>query len=297
MLDLNGTIAGMRDLLQSTIGGSVSIETELSEDLWPALVDPTQLDIAVLNLAINARDAMEIGGTLKVSTANVRLGPPRAAEEPAAGDYVAICVSDTGAGMSPEVRTKVFEPFFTTKEIGKGSGLGLSQVLGFAKQSGGGVRIESQPGRGTAVHIFLPRANAAPQAQPEAADEGATVSRPGAVILLVDDDTAVRDVTAAMLRELGYTVEEADSGERALRLLDARRHIDLAVIDFAMPAMTGAELARHVRSRMPALPVLFVTGFAERDALTGISERYVVSKPFINGDLAEKVKLALTAAG
>ena len=297
VLDLNGTIAGMRDLLQSTIGGSVSIETELSEDLWPALVDPTQLDIAVLNLAINARDAMEIGGTLKVSTANVRLGPPRAAEEPAAGDYVAICVSDTGAGMSPEVRTKVFEPFFTTKEIGKGSGLGLSQVLGFAKQSGGGVRIESQPGRGTAVHIFLPRANAAPQAQPEAADEGATVSRPGAVILLVDDDTAVRDVTAAMLRELGYTVEEADSGERALRLLDARRHIDLAVIDFAMPAMSGAELARHVRSRMPALPVLFVTGFAERDALTGISERYVVSKPFINGDLAEKVKLALTAAG
>jgi signal transduction histidine kinase/CheY-like chemotaxis protein len=297
VLDLNGTIAGMRDLLQSTIGGSVSIETELSEDLWPALVDPTQLDIAVLNLAINARDAMEIGGTLKVSTANVRLGPPRAAEEPAAGDYVAICVSDTGAGMSPEVRTKVFEPFFTTKEIGKGSGLGLSQVLGFAKQSGGGVRIESQPGRGTAVHIFLPRANAAPQAQPEAADEGATVSRPGAVILLVDDDTAVRDVTAAMLRELGYTVEEADSGERALRLLDARRHIDLAVIDFAMPAMSGAELARHVRSRMPALPVLFVTGFAERDALTGISERYVISKPFINGDLAEKVKLALTAAG
>jgi signal transduction histidine kinase/CheY-like chemotaxis protein len=297
VLDLNGTIAGMRDLLQSTIGGSVSIETELSEDLWPALVDPTQLDIAVLNLAINARDAMEIGGTLKVSTANVRLGPPRAAEEPAAGDYVAICVSDTGAGMSPEVRTKVFEPFFTTKEIGKGSGLGLSQVLGFAKQSGGGVRIESQPGRGTAVHIFLPRANAAPQAQPEAADEGATVSRPGAVILLVDDDTAVRDVTAAMLRGLGYTVEEADSGERALRLLDARRHIDLAVIDFAMPAMSGAELARHVRSRMPALPVLFVTGFAERDALTGISERYVVSKPFINGDLAEKVKLALTAAG
>ena len=297
VLDLNGTIAGMRDLLQSTIGGSVSIETELSGDLWPALVDPTQLDIAVLNLAINARDAMEIGGTLKVSTANVRLGPPRAAEEPAAGDYVAICVSDTGAGMSPEVRTKVFEPFFTTREIGKGSGLGLSQVLGFAKQSGGGVRIESQPGRGTAVHIFLPRANAAPQAQPEAADEGATVSRPGAVILLVDDDTAVRDVTAAMLRELGYTVEEADSGERALRLLDARRHIDLAVIDFAMPAMSGAELARHVRSRMPALPVLFVTGFAERDALTGISERYVVSKPFINGDLAEKVKLALTAAG
>ena len=297
VLDLNGTIAGMRDLLQSTIGGSVSIETSLNDDLWPALVDPTQLDIAVLNLAINARDAMDIGGTLKVSTANVRLGPPRAAEEPAAGEYVAICVSDTGAGMSAEVRAKVFEPFFTTKEIGKGSGLGLSQVLGFAKQSGGGVRIESQSGRGTAVHIYLPRANAAPQSEPEIAVEGAAVARPGAVIMLVDDDTAVRDVTAAMLRELGYKVEEADSGESALRLLDARPHIDLAVIDFAMPAMSGAELARHVRSRLPDLPVLFVTGFAEREALTGIADRYVVSKPFVNGDLAEKVKLALTAAG
>ena len=297
VLDLNGTIAGMRDLLQSTIGGSVSIETALNDDLWPALVDPTQLDIAVLNLAINARDAMEIGGTLKVSTANVRLGPPRAAEEPAAGEYVAICVSDTGAGMSAEVRAKVFEPFFTTKEIGKGSGLGLSQVLGFAKQSGGGVRIESEPARGTAVHIFLPRADAAPQSQTAAAVEGAVVSRPGAVILLVDDDDAVRDVTAAMLRDLGYKVEEADSGENALRLLDATSHVDLAVIDFAMPAMSGAELARHVRSRLPDLPVLFVTGFAEREALTGIADRYIVSKPFINGDLAEKVKLALTAAG
>ncbi len=297
VLDLNGTIAGMRDLLQSTIGGSVSIETALNDDLWPALVDPTQLDIAVLNLAINARDAMEIGGTLKVSTANVRLGPPRAAEEPAAGEYVAICVSDTGAGMSAEVRAKVFEPFFTTKEIGKGSGLGLSQVLGFAKQSGGGVRIESEPARGTAVHIFLPRADAAPQSQTAAAVEGAVVSRPGAVILLVDDDDAVRDVTAAMLRDLGYKVEEADSGKNALRLLDATSHVDLAVIDFAMPAMSGAELARHVRSRLPDLPVLFVTGFAEREALTGIADRYIVSKPFINGDLAEKVKLALTAAG
>jgi signal transduction histidine kinase len=296
VLDLNGTIAGMRDLLQSTIGGSVSIETALSDDLWPALVDPTQLDIAVLNLAINGRDAMEIGGTLKVSTANVRLGPPRAAEEPAAGEYVAICVSDTGAGMPPDVRAKVFEPFFTTKEIGKGSGLGLSQVLGFAKQSGGGVRIESEPGRGTAVHIFLPRADRAPQSQPEAAPEGGAALRPGAVILLVDDDAAVRDVTAAMLRELGYRVEEADGGESALRLLADRPKVDLAVIDYAMPAMSGAELARKVRARLPSLPVLFVTGFAERDALTGISDRYIVSKPFVNGDLAEKVRLALTAA-
>jgi CheY-like chemotaxis protein len=248
----------------------------------------------VLNLAINARDAMEIGGTLKVSTGNVRLGPPRAAEEPAAGEYVVICVSDSGSGMDPEVRAKVFEPFFTTKEVGKGSGLGLSQVLGFAKQSGGGVRIESTPGVGTSVRIFLPRADRRPQLEPAAATGDAPETATGAVILVVDDDSAVRDVTAAMLRDLGYKVEEAESGESALRLIDDQRHIDLAVIDFAMPAMSGAELARHVRAQRPSLPVLFVTGFAERESLTGISDRYIVSKPFLNGELAEKVRLALT---
>jgi signal transduction histidine kinase len=296
VIDLNDTIAGMRDLLQSTIGGSVRIETELGDGLWPALVDPTQLDIAVLNLAINARDAMNIGGTLKVATANVRLGPPRSAEEPAAGDYVAISVSDTGSGMSAEVRAKVFEPFFTTKEIGKGSGLGLSQVLGFAKQSGGGVRIETEPDRGTAVIIFLPRAAQAPRCETTEPARGGPAPRPDAVILLVDDDIAVRDVTGAMLRDLGYTVREAASGENALSLLDEELRIDLAVIDFAMPVMSGAELARHVHAKRPTLPVLFVTGFAEREALSGISDRYIVSKPFVTGELAEKVQLALAAA-
>ena len=160
-LDLNETVAGMHDLLQSTMGGSIRIETKLHRDLWSALVDPTQLELAVLNLAINARDAMQVGGRLAVHTENVRLGPALYPEDPPAGDYVAICVSDTGTGMTEEVRAKVFEPFFTTKEIGKGSGLGLSQVLGFAKQSGGGVRIESTVGEGTAVHIYLPRTKAA----------------------------------------------------------------------------------------------------------------------------------------
>jgi signal transduction histidine kinase len=159
-LDLNETVVGMRDLLQSTMGGSIHIETKLHRGLWPALVDPTQVELAILNLAINARDAMEVGGALKVSTANVILGPPSFPEDPPVGEYVAVCVSDTGTGMTDEVRTKVFEPFFTTKEVGKGSGLGLSQVLGFAKQSGGGVRIESRLGEGTSVHIYLPRAEA-----------------------------------------------------------------------------------------------------------------------------------------
>jgi signal transduction histidine kinase len=144
-LDLNEALTAMRDLMQSTIGGSIEIETKLQGGLWPALADPAQLELAVLNLAINARDAMEVGGRLTVSTGNVTLGRPRHPEEPAAGDYVEVCVADTGTGMNDEVRRKAFEPFFTTKEIRKGSGLGLSQVLGFAQQSQGGVRIESGP--------------------------------------------------------------------------------------------------------------------------------------------------------
>ena len=159
-LDLNETVVGMRDLLQSTMGGTTRIETRLQRSLWSAMVDPTQLELAVLNLAINARDAMQVGGSLTVATENVLLGPPLCPEEPPTGEYVCVGVSDTGTGMSEDVRAKVFEPFFTTKEIGKGSGLGLSQVLGFAKQSGGGVRIQSRLGEGTSVHIYLPKAEA-----------------------------------------------------------------------------------------------------------------------------------------
>jgi signal transduction histidine kinase len=294
VLHLNDTIRGMRDLLQSTIGGSFKIEIGMADDLWPALVDPTQLDIAVLNLAINARDAMQIGGTLRVTTANVTLKEPRGPEEPVPGDYVSICVRDTGSGMSPEIRAKVFEPFFTTKEIGKGSGLGLSQVLGFAKQSGGGVCIESEPGKGTAVHIYLPRAEASPIVAPRAVERAQIAPRLAARILLVDDDAAVRDVTAAMLRDIGYEMEEAASGDAALAVL-ADKNFDLVVIDFAMPGMSGAELARRVRNRHPSLPVLFVTGYAERDALGEVSDRQIVSKPYVGGELAEKVRLALGA--
>jgi CheY-like chemotaxis protein len=235
---------------------------------------------------------MPIGGTLCVTTSNVTLGEPRAPEEPAAGEYVSICVSDTGCGMSPKVRDKVFEPFFTTKDIGKGSGLGLSQVLGFAKQSGGGVRIDSALERGTSVHIYLPRANGQPQVRQSAAERKRPPAPSGAAILLVDDDNAVRDVTAAMLADIGYRVTEAHSGEAALAVID-RERFDLVVIDFAMPGMSGAELARRVHTRTPDLPVLFVTGFAEREALTGISDRQIVSKPFVTGELAEKVQLAL----
>ena len=294
-LDLNAVISGMRELLQSTIGGSVQIETQLAPDVWAAFADPTQLELAVLNLAINARDAMPVGGGLKVTTANVSLGQPLWPEDPPAGEYVQICVADKGAGMSDEVRRKAFEPFLTTKDVGKGSGLGLSQVLGFAKQSRGGVRIRTIPGEGTSVYIYLPRAEPASLQETAAAPAAQThcVTR-GGTILLVDDDRAVRDVTASMLRDLGYIVLEAGSGGASLDLADRERNIDLVILDFAMPGMNGVEVARQLRARRPNLPVLLITGFADRAAIEGVDPECILGKPFGTGVLGEKVKLALT---
>jgi signal transduction histidine kinase/CheY-like chemotaxis protein len=293
VIDLNQAVAGMRDLLQSTMGGSIRIETELGDNLWPALVDLTQLELAVLNLSINARDAMEMGGRLSVGTANVALGPAFYPEEPPAGDYVAVHVTDTGVGMSKDVRSKAFEPFFTTKEIGKGSGLGLSQVLGFAKQSGGGVRIRSDPGQGTTIEIFLPRADVRPVKTEMLPVRKGAMLKASARLILVDDDSAVREVTAATLRELGYTVLEAGSGGAALELLQHSVDVDLMLIDFAMPGMSGAEVARRVQTTRPALPILFVTGYADRAALEGVSEAQIIGKPFVDNELHEKVRTAL----
>jgi signal transduction histidine kinase len=295
-LDLSEIVLSMRDLLQSTMGGSIQIETSFQEELWPAMVDPTQLELAVLNLAINARDAMEVGGTLTVSTANVRLGAPCYPEEPPPGDYVAVCVSDTGTGMNEAVRRKVFEPFFTTKEIGKGSGLGLSQVLGFAQQSSGGVRLESEVGKGTSVYIYLPRSVAQAE-RPSATFTGnnAPALANGAKVLLVDDDNAVREVTAAMLRDLGYVVLEAGSGGGAFDLLERERMIELIVMDFAMPGMNGAEVARQARINRPKIPILFITGFADRAAISGIDGALIIGKPFSRNDLADKVTQVLGA--
>jgi signal transduction histidine kinase len=292
-VDLNETLAGMRDLLQSTLGGSVNIRIEIERGLWPALVDATQLELAVLNLAINARDAMEVGGSLTVQTSNVTREAPHYPEDPPAGDYVAVSVSDTGCGMSSDTRSRVFEPFFTTKEVGKGSGLGLSQVLGFAKQSGGGVCIESEEGKGTSIFIYLPRSDAKAVALKERSSERSAAPIAGMKILLVDDDQSVREITSALLRDLGYEVIEAGSGGAALDMLDRERGVDLMLIDFAMPGMNGAEVARHVTSKRPGLPVLFVTGFADRGALEGVSEAYIVGKPFIDDELATKVRNAL----
>jgi signal transduction histidine kinase/CheY-like chemotaxis protein len=292
-VDLNDTVASMRDLLQATMGGSIRIETVLQPDLWAAMIDPTQIELVILNLAINARDAMEVGGCLTVETANVTLGAPERPEEPGAGDYVMVAVTDTGSGMDEAVMAKVFEPFFTTKEVGKGSGLGLSQVFGLAKQSGGGVRIDSAPGTGTSVRVFLPRAGSQPAAAEAEAPAEAHPTPKDLRVLLVDDDSAVREVTAGILLDLGYGVVEAGSGGAALDVLDRHSKIDVLLVDFAMPGMNGAEVAREAHVRRPGLPILFVTGYADTDALATAADEAILRKPFLERDLAAKLREVL----
>jgi signal transduction histidine kinase/AmiR/NasT family two-component response regulator len=295
-VNLSDAVGSLKELLQTTLGAAFRLETNLEPDVWPAMVDPTQIEMVILNLAINARDAMEAGGRICVETANAVVSQPRTRPEaPERGEYVVLTVSDDGCGMDNEVLSRVFEPFFTTKEVGRGSGLGLSQVLGFAKQSGGGVQIDTHPGRGTAVKVYLPRAVSVPQtAGPSLVAEGLkATARGGGSILLVDDDEAVREVTAAMLRDLGFKVIEAGSGGAALEILDTRRKIDLLLLDFAMPGMNGAEVARAAHARRPNLPILFVTGYADLAAMTHIAEHQVIRKPFQEAELARRVARVL----
>ena len=293
-VDLNETLVGLLSLLHSTLGGAVTIETDTCPGLWHALVDPTQIEMIILNLAINARDAMGSGGCLRLGTSNAVVSQPgQRAEEPGPGEYVVLSVSDTGSGMSEDVLQKAFEPFFTTKEVGKGSGLGLAQVFGFAKQSGGGACIETELGVGTTVKVFLPRVQA-PQVPCGTVEiePGTPIGDSSRSILLVDDDPSVREVTAQMLGDLGYLVVQADSGRMALELLESGVAVDLLLADFAMPGMNGGELARAVLSRYPELPVVFITGYAELGEL-GMGSTPIIQKPFREEQLASKLSLVL----
>lgn len=295
-VDLNETVRSMGDMLQSAIGGSVHIEQpQLAADLWPAMIDPTQIELVILNLAINARDAMEVGGSLTIRTENARLDASGRPDELPPGDYVVVSVSDTGSGMTDEVRARAFEPFFTTKEVGKGSGLGLSQVFGLAKQSGGGVSIDTEVDKGTTIRIFLPRADAVPTQEREPSGELLAARDAGMVVLVVDDDEAVRTVTAGYLSDLGYDVIEADSGGAALETLEHHERIDAMVLDFAMPGMNGGELAKELKARLPEAPILFATGYADAEALTDVGEDMIVRKPFTQAELARKLSRTLAA--
>src|SRR5262249_31960338 len=291
--DLNGIIDGMRDLLARTIGPAVQVRARLMPGLWPALVDPTRIEIAVLNLAINARDAMPLGGTLMVETRNIDRGADAVPDEIAGSDCICLSVRDTGGGMTEEVRLASIEPFFTTKELGKGSGLGLSQVYGVVRQSNGALEIESRVGAGTAVHLYLPRAGGAPDAVAGQVQVGKEAG-PGGRILVVDDDAAVRAVTAEMLRQIGYAVTEAASGQAALDALARGEICDLAIMDIAMPGLNGTETVRRARDRWPGLRVLYVTGYADA-AATGLQtdDDPLIRKPFRLSELATEVNRAL----
>ena len=287
----NEIVSGMGDLLDRTIGRHVRVETRLDPGLWQALADPTQLEVMILNLAINARDAMPSGGRLTITTKNVEQVPPQLSGDLGAGQYVAIAVSDTGTGMAPAVVARAFEPFFTTKEQGKGTGLGLAQLYGFAKQSGGTARIESREGEGTTVTIYLPRTEAAcataeiPVLETKAAER--------VRILIVDDDEDVRNVAAALGEEIGYDVDAAESGEAALRLLAANPSA-LVITDVAMPGMTGVELARQIRAEMPDLPIIFASGYADVQTFgEELLQENLLKKPYRIAELAARISAAL----
>ncbi|HYM71926.1 MAG TPA: response regulator [Stellaceae bacterium] len=299
VIELNAQLPRVVAILQRTLGEQIAIKTVFGEALWETRADPSQVEDALLNLAINARDAMPGGGTLTIETANMRLDEHYATLHPevAAGEYVMLAMTDTGTGMPADVVERAMEPFFTTKEMGKGTGLGLSMVYGFAKQSGGHLNIYSDVGVGTTIRLYLPRvrsenAEAKPVARPER-----VLPTGSETILLVDDNAALRRVTRRRLTGLGYRVEEAENGPAALALLDAGKRFDLLFTDIGLPdGMNGFELAEHARRRQPRLNVLFTTGYGNNGGQTGVDPnriQHLIRKPYRSDELAVRLRAAL----
>jgi PAS domain S-box-containing protein len=284
-VDVNQVITGMSDLLTRTLGGVIRIERHLADEPWAAMVDPDQLELAILNLCINARDAMEENGVLTLSTRNEVVEEGRITDL-SGGDYVVISVADSGSGIPPEVLARVLEPFFTTKEVGKGTGLGLPMVYGLAQQSGGTVTIHSTLGVGTTVELYLSRAAKAQDGRPHE-EQSIAADAPKVRILLVDDDAEVRTVTAAYLTEMGHRVVEAADGSSALDILKADDQLDVLIADFAMPGMTGTDLADRAREIRSDLGILLVTGYADPKRVP--HGHLMLHKPFSRTDLAMKV--------
>jgi signal transduction histidine kinase/DNA-binding response OmpR family regulator len=301
-LNPNRLVAGMEELLRRTLGPQIALEVVAAVGLWNVHADPSQLENALLNLCINARDAMPEGGKLVIETANRWIDARTAQErDMPMGRYVSLTVSDNGVGMAPEVAARAFDPFFTTKPIGMGTGLGLSMIYGFAKQSGGQVRIYSELGRGTAVSIYLPRHDAQEEAASEPAEATlAPRADQGDTVLVVDDEPALRMIIAEVMRGLGYATLEAGDGAAALRILQApRQRIDLLVTDVGLPGgMNGRQVADAARSARPGLKVLFITGYAENAVLShGHLDpgMHVMTKPFEMDMLARRVKALIDA--
>ncbi len=299
--DTNKLVGGMSELLRRTIGEAIRVETVLAGGLWRANIDAGQLESAILNLCVNARDAMPDGGRLTIETANAHLDDAYAAahDEVAAGQYVMVSVTDTGTGMPPEVVARAFDPFFTTKGVGKGTGLGLSQVFGFVKQSNGHVKIYSEPGDGTIIKIYLPRHYGAEgESRGYAAPDPADLphARGEEIILVVEDEDRVRHMSVDALRELGYTVVQASDAAQALSVLTIQPRIDLLFTDIVMPDMNGKLLSDRARIERPDLKVLYTTGYT-RNAIVhnGTLDAGVafLAKPFTLDQLAHKVRQVL----
>jgi signal transduction histidine kinase len=288
-LDLNVEVERVVDLLPSNLGEGVRLIVSFANPPVTALADRTQLELAILNLAINARDAMPAGGALTIAVGVAEVETQAHETEPTPGRYAVIAVSDTGEGMERHVQERAFEPFFTTKAPGRGSGLGLPQVLGMARQLGGGVTIDSAPGAGATVRLLLPLTEA-PAARTASAPKPPPLSALGLKVLVVDDDPAVRTATAEMLAALGCEAIEASDGESGIAALVA--DLDLVVADYAMPGMNGAELAQRIATLAPRLPVLIITGYADPQRLPGSWSGPVLTKPFDLEDLAEAVRQA-----
>src|ERR1700731_600096 len=297
-VDANQLVVSLEDLLRRTIGEAIDFEIAASDDLWCTLCDPNQLESALLNLAINARDAMPDGGKLTISTANASLGSVTA-DTPALspGDYICIGVSDTGVGMSAAVAARAFDPFFTTKPIGQGTGLGLSMIYGFARQSNGHDTIDSKLGRGTSVRLYLPRHDGAAAAPDAAAAAATRHASAGETVLVVEEEPVVRGVILEMLAEQGYRTLEAIDGPSGLRILRTKARVDLLVTDVGLPGMNGRQLADQARETRPGLKILFITGYAESVAISdGFLESgmEMITKPFELDNLSRRIRAMIS---
>lgn len=304
-LDVNELVSGLTELLRRTLGERITLESVLAGGLWPSFADANQVEAALINLCVNARDAMPDGGKLTIETSNAYLDEAYADQfdDVRPGQYVLLSVTDTGTGIAPEVLQRIFEPFFTTKPAGKGSGLGLAMVYGFVKQSGGHIRIYSELGEGTTVKIYLPRltqveeAKAAPAAKP-AVESPLPHAAPQEALLVVEDNRQVREYAKTCLEELGYTIFEAGDTAGALRILESGERIDLLFTDVVLPDESGRELSRHAVKLRPDLPILFTTGYT-RNAIVHHgrldADVKLLGKPYTQQDLARKIRELLDA--
>jgi len=294
-LDVNKVIERVRPLLTASVGSAFEVMLELGYDLLPALADATQLELAVLNLVINARDAMATGDRITIATALATAGVPDRPEEPEPGDYVTVAVRDDGPGIPDSVRGRIFEPFFSTKGVGHGSGLGLAQVLGIVKQLGGGIKVGVNPSTGTTISLFLPVAGEAGKQSAVPVNPAVTASMARRCrILLVDDDLDVRAATGLLLREAGHTITEVGSGADALSACDGSDgRFDLLLADVAMPGMNGLELAAQMRKAWAGIPILFVTGYLDERLFPLDTQELVLSKPFRLQDLEAAIARAV----